>query len=172
MYQLVFTTNDDRGAKFAANVSESVAMFLIDYVQYAGDFQRLYVDVYDDHVTAQSYEDYGMFQSLKYLIKWLYENVFMADFTSLDKFKSWLDESYKDWKHTNAIENLAIGILAKHYCRGSFVEADTVLKRISVYMPDSIWSAVTLPSVSEMKAYIKTAFADYVSKTIKRTAYV
>lgn len=162
MYQLVFTTNDDRGAKFAANVSESVAMFLIDYVQYAGGFLRLYVDVYDDHVTAQSYEDYGRFLHRKELLKWLYENVFMADFNNLDSFKSWFYSTYKEWKHDDAIEDLAIDVLMKWHCHDSYVEAESIWKKISGFMPHSIWKSSGLPTTKEMKEYVKNAFVDFV----------
>jgi hypothetical protein len=138
MYQLLFTTNDNSGKTFAANVPAREAEYITETLCTAGGFLRFGVDIYDEQISAKSCEGYGQFRSKKELLEWLYLNVFAPckDFATLEDFKRYYSEQLAAHTEAARIENVCINILYNDYTTGW--ESENVYNRLRPYIADCI----------------------------------
>ena len=138
MYQILFTTNDNSGKTFAANVPAREAEFITEILCTAGGFRRFGTDIYDEQISAKSYEGYGQFKSKKELLTWLFLNVFAPckDFATLEDFTRYYNEKLAEHLEAARIENACIDILYNDYTAGW--ENEKVYSKLRTYIDDCI----------------------------------
>ena len=138
MYQILFTTNDNSGKTFAANVPAREAEFITEDLCFIGGFRRFGTDIYDEQISAKSYEGYGQFKSKKELLTWLFLNVFAPckDFATLEDFTRYYNETLADYCEAARIENACIDILYNDYTAGW--ENEKVYSKLRTYIDDCI----------------------------------
>lgn len=118
MYQILINTVGGDMKLLAANVPANEVGYIQNELRYDGDFTRFDVDVYDEKVSAYSYEDYGRFLSKEAMIGWLYENVFSHDYKSLGAFRQHYHEALAEYREDERIKDLCLDILYNDYTAG------------------------------------------------------
>ena len=138
MYQILFTTNDNSGKTFAANIPAKEAEFITEILCTAGGFQRFDTDIYDEKISAKSYEGYGQFRSKKELLTWLFLNVFAPykDFATLESFTQFYNEQLAEYLEAARIENACINILYNDYTAGW--NNEKIYNKLRPYIADCI----------------------------------
>lgn len=132
MYQILVNTADFSNKLFAANVPEKEVDFIKDEFCYDGGFTRFDVDVYNERVSAKSYEDYGRFCAKSDFLEWLYLNVFKHDYKNLDEFKQHYTEQLAEFQEENRVKNICLDILYNDYTAGW--ENERVYDRLYPYI--------------------------------------
>lgn len=138
MYQILFTTNDNSGKTFAANVPARDAEFITEDLCFTGGFRRFGTDIYDEQISAKSYEGYGQFKSKKELLTWLFLNVFAPckDFATMEDFTRYYNETLAEHLEAARIENACIDILYNDYTAGW--ENEKVYSKLRHYIDECI----------------------------------
>ena len=121
---------------FAANVPANEVEFITDCLAYLGGFTRFGCDIYDEKISAKSYEEYGEFKSKKELLKWLFENVFKGSYKTLEDFTRHYNERLADYREENRIEDACLDILYNDYTAGW--ENEKVYKKLRPYIDEAI----------------------------------
>ena len=161
MYQILFNTEDMTGKLFAANVPANEVEFITDCLADMGGFTRFGCDIYDEKISAKSYEGYGQFKSKKELLKWLFLNVFAPckDFATMEDFTQYYNERLADYREENRIEDACLDILYNDYTAGW--ENETVYKKLRPYIDETISNdRQQHPNKAYLRRAIQRAFVE------------
>lgn len=160
MYQILINTVDGKSKLFAANVPANEVGFIQEELRYDGDFTRFDIDVYDEKVSARSYEDYGRFLSKEAMLGWLYKNVFKHDYKDLEAFKEHYRESLEEYREYERIKELCIDILYNDYTAGW--ENEKVFSRLYPHIIGCISDDnEQRPNKAYLRRAIRRAFVEY-----------
>lgn len=160
MYQILINTVDFNNKLLAANVPANEVGFIKDELRYEGGFTRFDVDVYDEKISASSYEDYGRFLSKEAMQAWLYENVFKNDYKDLETFKEYYRESLDEYREDERIKNLCLDILYNDYT--AVWENEKVFNRLYPHITSCMSDDNERhPNKAYLRRAIRRAFVEY-----------
>ena len=160
MYQILINTADSDVKLFAANVPANEVEFIKDEFRFEGGFTRFDVEVYDEKITAKSYEDYGRFLSKEAMLGWLHKNVFSHEYKTLDAFRQHYHEALAEYREEERIKNLCLDILYNDYTAGW--ENERVFNRLYPHIISCIeGDNAKYPNKPYLRRAIRRAFVEY-----------